>query len=198
VRRARIVLPSVNSASKLAQLRPHRLRNTRVDDRLLALAVNTRRVDRVVGSHAEVQGMHHRVEDAGGDAVPAGAARPNTAWPSFAAAMVGTAKMGILPGVMQLARSGRGSKFCIESFRNTPVPGTSTSEPNELVRLVQSVALFPAWSAAAIWLVPATPPADDPAGSISGAMPAASYGQGSTAAMGRGAVEPDACGIEVR
>jgi hypothetical protein len=164
--------------------------------------VNTRRFERVLDSHAEVQGMHHRVEDAGGDAVPAGAARPEHGVAVLrrhdGRYMVGTAKMGILPGAMQLARSGRGSKFCIESFRNTPVPGTSTSEPNELVRLVQSVALFPAWSAAAIWLVPATPPADDPAGSISGAMPAASYGQGSTAAMGRGAVEPDACGIEVR
>ena len=141
--------------------RPHRLGDARVDDRLVALAVDARRVDRLLDPHPEVEVMHHRVKHPGRDPVTA-----RTRWrrrrrgPRSPRRSVGTAKIGILPGAMQLARSGRGSKFCIELFRNTPVPGTSTSEPNELVRLVQSVAMFPARSAAAIWLVPAIPPAD--------------------------------------
>ena len=44
--------------------------------------------------------------------------------PRRVATSAGAAKIGILPGAIELGRPGRGSKFCIALFRKQPTSGT--------------------------------------------------------------------------
>src|SRR5215469_10306108 len=81
---------------------------------------------------------------------PPAPADAKTARPFSSARSTGTAKIGILPGAIELGRPGRGSKLPMPLLRMMPVPGTAISEPKLPETLVQSAAMLPSPSAASI------------------------------------------------